>query len=349
MARGGEVIAVTLTAPRWGKARVYRVYRRVVKHYTGLEPTYIVTHCVDDGTEAPVGCIGFHPVSPGGYAKYIARAAALVARRLAARRPRSCTLIHWGPVLAPLRLLFPRCRAVEVTLGDWAAVAYWKLYYTHGARVARLAEHAALALDYIAALASQLVVTNSAVVAKRLAGLARLRYRLQPVDPPPPGSGGEARRSISYIGRLDYEKGVHLALAGYLRYAREALAQGTEPLPLEVAGTGPLEGVVRRASERTRGLVRYHGFLERRELSELYARTLILVIPSHTEGVPSVLLEALAARVPYVAANADLKPALSPIEARLARLGLSLLYFEDAGALARLLASLGRRPRGPAR
>jgi glycosyltransferase involved in cell wall biosynthesis len=89
----------------------------------------------------------------------------------------------------------------------------------------------------------------------------------------PPGIGQEADPpEVVFVGRLSEEKGI-----------RE-LVQATEGLNLVVAGDGPLRDLVPNAL----------GFVPHAEAQKLIARAAVVVLPSHREGLPLVLLEAMA-------------------------------------------------------
>lgn len=108
-----------------------------------------------------------------------------------------------------------------------------------------------------------------------------------PVDPP----------RVAFVGRLVAQKdpGLIAAIAGRLA------AQG---VATTIVGGGPGEARVRRALRRelATGRVEMTGAVDRlRALHEL-ARASLLVLPSRWEGLPVVVLEALALGVPVVAA-----------------------------------------------
>ena len=100
-----------------------------------------------------------------------------------------------------------------------------------------------------------------------------------------------------FVGRLVPQKDPPLIVA----IARRLAAAG---LPVTIVGGGEKEAEVRRAleAEAENGRIEMTGEVDRmRALAEL-ARASILVLPSLWEGLPVVLLEALALGVPAVVA-----------------------------------------------
>ena len=76
-------------------------------------------------------------------------------------------------------------------------------------------------------------------------------------------------------------------------------------MPCIFVGDGPMRSTLERLARRT-GLadrVVFTGALERRAVSSYYSGAEALVLPSVSEGVPLVAVEALAAGVPVVASN----------------------------------------------
>lgn len=112
----------------------------------------------------------------------------------------------------------------------------------------------------------------------------------------PPAAGGPLR--ILVVGRLAPEKG-HV---GLVRAFSEAVAQGLDAT-LRIGGAGPGRDDVQDAV-RACGLgdrVRLLGRLRERQVLEEMARADAFVLPSFMEGLPVVLMEALALGVPVVA------------------------------------------------
>jgi glycosyltransferase involved in cell wall biosynthesis len=115
-----------------------------------------------------------------------------------------------------------------------------------------------------------------------------------------PAAHAEVPGRILFLGRLDKAKGVFDLLEAGARIVREAA--GPSPLRLVFGGEGDVQAVRRRAAEL--------GIAERIELlgwvgpeardAEL-AKACVFCLPSHAEGLPMSMLEAMAARRAVVA------------------------------------------------
>jgi len=103
---------------------------------------------------------------------------------------------------------------------------------------------------------------------------------------------------IVFVGRLAAIKGVALLIE-----AVGQLASDHPDLHLTLVGEGP-ERTALEAQARDRGLsdrVTFTGYLGQAEVAERLATADIFALPSFAEGVPVVLMEAMAARVPVIA------------------------------------------------
>jgi glycosyltransferase involved in cell wall biosynthesis len=171
-------------------------------------------------------------------------------------------------------------------------------------------------LDRWSLRSADLVVTVCRPFADQLErrnGVARGRIRVQhmPVRPAPPvseselaglrrqlGLGGE--RVLLSVGRLSREKG-HADFLRALAHVREmepalsfrALLVGDGP------ERRPLEALCSQL--RLADVVWFLG--HQREVRPYYALADLFVLPSHSEGSPNVLLEAMASNVPVVATS----------------------------------------------
>jgi glycogen synthase len=105
---------------------------------------------------------------------------------------------------------------------------------------------------------------------------------------------------LLYLGRLEYEKGVHEAIAALSRIRR------THPgTTLTIAGEGTqLAWLIEQARKhRVLKAIRFVGHLEHAELLEVLHRADAAVLPSHYEPFGIVALEAAAAGTPLVTSN----------------------------------------------
>lgn len=101
-------------------------------------------------------------------------------------------------------------------------------------------------------------------------------------------------------GRFSPEKGQYVLIAALERLVRES-----REVRLHLVGDGPdrpgLEGDVKcRGLE---GRVVFHGWMDQTGLRRLYETSDTFVLPSFAEGIPVVLMEAMAMEVPCVSTN----------------------------------------------
>jgi glycosyltransferase involved in cell wall biosynthesis len=98
-------------------------------------------------------------------------------------------------------------------------------------------------------------------------------------------------RRFVYVGRLSPEKGVATLIE----------AVSSAGVPLDVVGTGPLEGELRRRAERCGDDVRFHGYLSGNALNDAIATARAVVVPSEWyENAPLAVLEAYALGKPVI-------------------------------------------------
>lgn len=110
---------------------------------------------------------------------------------------------------------------------------------------------------------------------------------------------------VGYVGRLSEEKGI-------LNFI-DSLAEAARSLPnLEavIVGDGPLLETAKR-SLLDRGLeerVTVSGWVPHEELPTVLNRLKLLVVPSYTEGLPNIILEAMACGTPVLATKVGAIP-----------------------------------------
>lgn len=103
---------------------------------------------------------------------------------------------------------------------------------------------------------------------------------------------------IAFVGRCDASKGI-LELLDALAEVRLALPRAR----LECAGDGDLAAVMEHAGALGVGAsIATLGWVEAPRRDELLSRCAVFALPSHAEGLPMSLLEAMAAGCPVVAA-----------------------------------------------
>lgn len=105
-------------------------------------------------------------------------------------------------------------------------------------------------------------------------------------------------QNILFIGRLDAIKGVPLLL--------EAFSDAHKTYPeakLTLIGDGPVRGALeaRAVDLRLGESVDFLGYQSQEEVASRLEESDILVLPSFAEGVPLVLMEAMASRIPVIA------------------------------------------------
>jgi len=108
------------------------------------------------------------------------------------------------------------------------------------------------------------------------------------------------RRVVTFVGRLERQKG--------LRWLLESAPEWLERLPdcdLLLVGRGPLEPELRRLAEKLGISRRVHFAGWRPDVPEILAVSELLVLPSEWEGMPNVVLEAMASRLPVVASEVE--------------------------------------------
>jgi glycogen synthase len=115
-----------------------------------------------------------------------------------------------------------------------------------------------------------------------------------------PAFGGVGRRParLLAVGRLTAQKGVDVLL--------DALARpGLEGAVLDVVGDGDWRGRLEAQAGRLglTGRVNFPGWRDRDALAAVYRAADVFVLPSRDEGMPNVLLEAMASGLPAVASR----------------------------------------------
>jgi glycosyltransferase involved in cell wall biosynthesis len=108
------------------------------------------------------------------------------------------------------------------------------------------------------------------------------------------------RRALVFIGRLDRQKGLDDLLA-----ACPQLFEQLSGHDLLIVGDGPLRAVLMQQAARLGVSSRVHFTGWRADVPAILAAADLLVLPSHWEGMPNVVLEAMAAGKPVVATRVE--------------------------------------------
>jgi len=112
-------------------------------------------------------------------------------------------------------------------------------------------------------------------------------------------AGGEVAGRVLFLGRVEAGKGVFDLLA-----AGAALATSMPHLRLVFGGEGDLDALRRRAAELGIGAhVELPGWIDAQGREAELARASVFCLPSHAEGLPMAMLEAMAARKAVVASD----------------------------------------------
>jgi len=106
--------------------------------------------------------------------------------------------------------------------------------------------------------------------------------------------------TILFVGRLDPQKGTMSLLEAF-----GALAERRAGVHLLLVGAGPLENAVRSWIGEHGMDLRVHLAGRRDDIPELMRASDCLVLPSRWEGMPNVVLEAMAAGLPVVATRVE--------------------------------------------
>ena len=106
----------------------------------------------------------------------------------------------------------------------------------------------------------------------------------------------EREALVGYIGRLSSEKGIIKFLDAIPEVLKTA-----DDVTFLIGGDGPLRSRVEQYAAEPERRTSYAGWVSREELPHYLNRLKLLVIPSYTEGLPNIMLEAMACGTPVLA------------------------------------------------
>lgn len=140
---------------------------------------------------------------------------------------------------------------------------------------------------------------RTAVASKYAVDLARLEVIHNGVEPKYFSAARcleRAKPRLLFVGRLSAQKNLQMLL-----HALEGVSHRFETV---IVGDGELGDALRGcAAELDLANIRFHGRAEGQELVELYRTSDVFVLPSEREGMPLVLLEAMAMGLPTIATD----------------------------------------------
>ncbi len=148
--------------------------------------------------------------------------------------------------------------------------------------------------------ADRVVVTTDAMrdTAVYDHGVAESRVRVIPnyvqtdLFRPDPASTANSQR-ICFVGRLAPQKNISALLEA---------ATGLD-VELVIIGSGPLEAALKEQAKTLGLTVRFMGNVPHRELPDVMNSCGMFVLPSHYEGHPKTLIEAMACEMPVIGAD----------------------------------------------
>lgn len=216
----------------------------------------------------------------------------------------------------------------EIVYAPWAYPDGWaatrlareaglpSIIKVHGSDVLLLDQHPARRAVTIDGLgAADGIVAVSADLATRLIDMGirrdRIRVVYDSVDRSvfSPGSRADARQRLGlaadrpialFVGNLVPVKGIDVLIDAMSR-----LANAGQCLDAYLVGQGPLRRELQATVNRL-GLgdrVRFVGPVAHENLADWYRAANVMVLPSHSEGVPNVLLESASCGTPFVASR----------------------------------------------
>ena len=167
-----------------------------------------------------------------------------------------------------------------------------------------MAEHVSYSLEKQLAKKSQLITAVSSSVSEQLSSVYGLN------DTKIIGNGvdieyfkpAECMRdgNVLCVGRFDLRKGIFDVIK-----CAKILKEEKVPIKIKMVGTGPLYNlIVEQVTKNNLGeYVTLLGFQSKENLLNLYQTSSIFLMPSYYEGLPTVLLEAMACKLPIIATS----------------------------------------------
>lgn len=108
----------------------------------------------------------------------------------------------------------------------------------------------------------------------------------------------DRRNLVGYIGNLKPEKGI-----SEFAKAIPIILKNCKDIEFLIGGNGPLFGRIDKEirSSNSRDRVNLTGFIPHQKVQDYLNKLKLLVLPSYTEGIPTIVLEAMACGTPVLA------------------------------------------------
>jgi GalNAc-alpha-(1->4)-GalNAc-alpha-(1->3)-diNAcBac-PP-undecaprenol alpha-1,4-N-acetyl-D-galactosaminyltransferase len=129
---------------------------------------------------------------------------------------------------------------------------------------------------------------------KRFSGSLNLKVIPNAIQQVQPMENLCRKESILYVGRLSWEKGVDRLIKAFAQMKQKGKWH------LDLVGDGPQTSQLKELVEKSNldNQVTFHGL--QKETAPFYNQSSIFVLPSHIEGFPNAMCEAMSAGLPVV-------------------------------------------------
>lgn len=260
-----------------------------------------------------------------------ARAVFELARLLRRQRPALVqSMLHHANLVGRLAARRAGVRPVLAGVRVAERASRWHLWtdrWTSG-----LVDHYVCVSQAVARFVAQRVAVPESKLVVIPNGIDTSKY---PASSLPPESLGisPSRRLVTFVGRLEVQKGV----AWLLDASPQWLGQAAD-CDLLIVGKGP-ERPRLETIARGRGIAdRVHFAGWRADIPQILASSVLVVLPSIWEGMPNVVLQAMATGLPVVSTDVEgVRELLGPDAA-----SQTVVYGDSAALAARILAHLER-------